>query len=192
VRHKRIGASESSRTDYGNRKGLFLVCERTPRAATRNAVNAARLIKRPRRHSLWAGEASTANRGARVVSQANINGLCETNPRSLCNSITTRGAFGKRTITIAATYAMAPLSWNLRGKPILRPKRLLEGEGYRCRTGQYPGRGSACRWPAAASDSRVQSSRESGEGGRGGVPAQLVHIVEECNVGPQRGKLAKQ
>src|ERR1700690_4401994 len=38
----------------------------------------------------------------------------------------------------------------------------------------------------------VQSSREFSEGGCGAVPAQLVHVVEERDVGPKRGKRAKE
>ena len=41
-------------------------------------------------------------------------------------------------------------------------------------------------------DRRVESCRERGEGGRGAVPSQLVHVVEERDVGPERGERSEQ
>src|ERR1700690_303472 len=44
----------------------------------------------------------------------------------------------------------------------------------------------------ALGNGSVQSGRERGEGGRGAVPAQLVHIVKERDFGSQSGQRAKE
>src|SRR4030088_635576 len=48
------------------------------------------------------------------------------------------------------------------------------------------------RWPTGFGNGGVQSSREIGEGGSGTVPAQLLYIVEEHDVGPERSEPAKK
>jgi hypothetical protein len=70
---------------------------------------------------------------------------------------------------------MIDTSWNLRS--LIEVVRSVAGHG---------------RLSPRCGARRVQSSRERGKERRGTVPAQLIHIVEERDVGPKRGKSAKE
>jgi len=51
--------------------------------------------------------------------------------------------------------------------------------------------GTMCRCPGLG-NRRVQSSREIGESGCGAMPAQLLNVVEERDVGPEGGERTKK
>jgi hypothetical protein len=50
---------------------------------------------------------------------------------------------------------------------------------------------SASCWTGFGGASRIHSSRECVEGGRGAIPAQLIDIVEERDVSSKRGEFAE-